>query len=116
MQQEEVKEIPLIYPLISVTFKTVTVVDGRPIQNECEEVFDARDHEGKKILHLFREFKGYVKKVQATVKSQQARDALQNILDNHSPAVSQILTSLPSELEALKEAAQGNTPSDPSVE
>lgn len=84
MQAEEVTEIPLIYPLVSVTLKTCTVVDGRPIVSECEEVMDLSDMKRQSLGSLIVEFRDYVEKVIATAQSPQARDALQNILDNHS--------------------------------
>lgn len=86
VEAEEVTEIPLVYPLVSVTLKSVSIVNGNAVLHECEEVIDVRRGMAakKKMSRLVQEFKGYVQKVIESAQSQQGRDALQNIRDTHS--------------------------------
>ena len=107
---EEVKDIPLVYPLLSVTFRTVQMVEGRPIDSSCEEIINmklAGNDLTKKINVLLNEFRGYLKKVRESVDSQQGRDALQRTLDNHSQAPSRRSTDHPSLPVSEAESGQG---------
>lgn len=95
---EEIKEIPLIYPLVSVTFRTVQIIDGRPIDSTCEEVLNLKelgDELPKRLNVMVNEFRGYLKKLRQTVQNPQGRDALQRILDNPRPVGSQPLEAAP---------------------
>lgn len=113
MQKEEVTEIPLIYPMISVTLKTTTIVDGRPIVSECEEIIDLSSTKRTPLAVLIGEFRDYVEKIIATAQSPQARDALQNILDTHSRDQQQRSTDLPSSPGSQGDPAQGTLPLEP---
>lgn len=114
---EEVTEVPLTYPLVSITLRTVAVVKGRRIDNECEEVLnldtlDARDYNAT-LGRLLRDFEAYVSKVIETASSPKAQDALQNILDTHqrpAPLPPADPPSLPQQAEDLD---QGKLALDP---
>lgn len=100
---EEVKELPLVYPLISITLRTVSIVDGRRINNECEEILNmdqlSLGQAAVAVAKLVEEFEAYVSKVVATAGSAQGRRELQSILDTHArlgPQPSRDLPSLPS--------------------
>lgn len=81
MEQEEVKEIPLIYPLVSVTIRSVSVVDGNRVLHECEEIVNIKSTGPKELAKLANDFRAYVNAVIRQATSQQGRDALQNIRD-----------------------------------
>lgn len=107
MSGEEVKDVPLVWPLVSVTLKTVNMVDGRPVLTECEEVINMQknNHISNDMSRLGREFKAYVRRVIDSASSPQTREALQNILDNHArpaPLTSEDHPSSPQAQEAIQ--------------
>lgn len=88
MTTEEIQDIPLIYPLVSVTFRTVAVVNGRRIDNECEIVLNM-DQTAQSLVDLgktYADFENYVSRVSDLVNSPQGQDELQSILDTSEQA------------------------------
>lgn len=115
---EGVKEIPLLYPLVSITLRTVAIVDGRRIDNGCEEILNLEDTENNlpiDIHQLVHQFKDYVQKVIASASSQQGRDALRHILDNQPPDRSPHLVNPPSSPASEEDSTQGTLPLDSPV-
>lgn len=84
-------DIPLVYPLVSISFRTTQIVDGRPVFSECEELIPFNTNDTAKAINkLVDEFRKYLKKLRESVNSQQGRDALQNILDTQSRDLSKL--------------------------
>lgn len=89
---EEHPDVPLIYPLIEVTYRTVAIVNGRRMDTNASTVLNmdqmTQNQAATELGLVLAEFEKYVAKVVETVDSEQGQTALQNILDNHSPAQS----------------------------
>lgn len=85
---EETKDIPLIYPLISVTMRTVAYVNGRPIDSEGEEIFNMDQltprEAAARLVSMLSDFEAYVSKVVETANSPEAQKDLQRILDENA--------------------------------
>lgn len=117
IKEEDVKDIPLVYPLIAIRLRTVSVVNGRPIDNECEEVLNMDQLTPKEaataIVQLLGDFEGYVSKVVETANSPAAQNELQNILDTHGRPEQPPPEDPPSKLVVLKAQDAGTEPSDP---
>lgn len=116
MQQEEVKEIPLIYPLMSFTLRTVQMVDGRPVESACEEIINMKEAGNdlpKRLNKLVNDWRTYLKKIRETVESQPGRDALQNTLDKHSQDRLRRPEDRPSSPAPEADPDQGSLPLDP---
>lgn len=78
---DKVIEVPIIYPVVSITLKTVSVIDGRACQQECEEIFNAdQDFDA---MRLVGEFKDYVAKVRKAAEDN--KEKLQQIADEEHP-------------------------------
>lgn len=77
------EEIQLIYPIVSLTIKTASIIDGRPCQQECEEIFNIE--QPFDAAPLFSEFRAYVAKVRKTAEDN--KEKLQQIEDEEFPGV-----------------------------
>ena len=108
------REVPLVYPLISVMLRTTAVVGGRVVESECEEVLNMDEltspEAAEAVSALLLAFEEYVSKVSEAAGSPQGQSELQRILDEHArpqPPFPEDPPSSHSELEAL---GQGTLP------
>lgn len=119
IKAEEVKEIPLIYPLISVTMRTVAWVNGRGIESECQELLNmdalTPEQAAAAVVLLLGEFEKYVSKVAETANSPAGKQELQSILDEHARPVPPPSEGPPLTLPPVTDQGMGMAPSDPLV-
>lgn len=86
MSQEIPKDIPLIYPLVEIIMRTVTIVDGNRVAQEGAEVVNIKTVTPKDLGKLANDFRQYVNAVTRAAMSQPTRDAIQRIRDTEPPA------------------------------
>ncbi len=117
MEKEDVKNIPLIYPLIAIRLRTVAIVNGRPIDNECEEVINMDQltprEAASAVVQLLGDFERYVSKVVETASSPEGQNELQRILDQHAPPARPPSEDPPLLIPLAVDQGTDTTPSDP---
>lgn len=117
LKEEDVKEIPLVYPLIAIRLRTVAWINGRGIDSECEEVINMDQLTPKQaaaaVVRLLGDFEGYVSKVVETANSPAGQRELQNILDTHARPEPLPSADPPSSPSQATDQGAGTAPSDP---
>lgn len=88
IKEEEITEIEVVYPIISIKLQTVAISKGRRINNECEEILNldllTPEEAAAAVVKLLSEFESYVSKVVETANSPQGQRELQNILEQNA--------------------------------
>lgn len=87
MKKEEIVDVPLIYPLVAVAFRSVSIINGNKVMHECETLLDLTSVNKftDSVKRTAIDYKNYVRAVIEAAETQQVSDAVERIRGTQQP-------------------------------